>query len=123
MKKFRYAAVLLSLTLAACAPTSIVNTGAGLAQGTASTYGVVGNVFTFKNDAVPASAVRLILDGVDTQDTRCKQTEDKLTSCGLGDVPANGSTAALAFTGKIVSGSVTWRTPAGQVRALFILPQ
>ncbi|CAM3629644.1 hypothetical protein DESA109040_18145 [Deinococcus saxicola] len=65
----------------------------------------------------------LVLDGVTTTDPRCKATTDGITSCRLGDLPANGITQALAFTGKIVSGSVTWRTPEGKLRALPVVPQ
>lgn len=122
MKRF-YFPLITALLLASCAPTSIVNTGAGLAQNTAATYRLDADALTFYNDAVPASGVVLVLDGVASTDTRCKTTADKILACRLGDVPANGRTTALAFIGKMAGGSVTWRTPDGKPRGLFILPQ
>lgn len=115
--------ILLSgLALTSCAPTALVSTAAGAAQSTQASYTVAGGLFVLKNvDPVPALKIVVVLDGVTTRDPRCKATSDGITSCRLGDVPANGSTQALAFTGQIVSGSITWRTPEGKLRALPVL--
>ncbi|MBB6016824.1 hypothetical protein ACFP9V_19155 [Deinococcus radiopugnans] len=117
--------ILLSgVALTSCAPTALVGTAAGAAQSTQASYTAAGGLFMLKNaDPVPALKIVLVLDGVTTTDPRCNRTTDGITSCRLGDVPANGVTQALAFTGKIVSGSVTWRTPEGKLRALPVVPQ
>ncbi|MFK7601908.1 hypothetical protein ACI3L1_06815 [Deinococcus sp. SM5_A1] len=116
--------LLLSLPLAACAPTALVGTAAGAAQSTQASYTAAAGMFILKNaDPVPALKIVLVLDGVATTDPRCKATSDGITSCRLGDIPANGMTEALAFTGKIVGGSITWRTPEGKLRALPVVPQ
>lgn len=123
-KSLLLSTLLLSVTLAACAPTALVGTAAGVAQSTQASYTAAGGLFVMKNaDPVPALKIVLVLDGVTTTDPRCNRTTDGITSCRLGDVPANGNTQALAFTGKIVSGSVTWRTPEGKLRALPVVPQ
>lgn len=122
MKKILCIAV-LALPLAACAPTALVGTAAKAAQSTQASYTAQGGVFILKNaDPVDALKVVLVLDGVTVADPRCQATADGITSCRLGDVSANGMSAALAFTGKIASGSITWRTPDGKVRALPVIP-
>ncbi|GGO22329.1 hypothetical protein [Deinococcus humi] len=123
-KSLLLSTLLLSVTLVACAPTALVGTAAGVAQSTQASYTVAGGLFVLKNaDPVPALKIVLVLDGVTTTDSRCKVTSDGITSCSLGDVPANETTQALAYTGKIASGSITWRTPDGALRALPVVPQ
>lgn len=123
-KSLLLSALLVSVSLAACAPTALVGTAAGAAQSTQASYTAADGLFILKNaDPVPALKIVLVLDGVTTADSRCDRTTGGITSCRLGDVPPNGTTQALAFTGKIASGSVTWRTPEGKLRALPIVPQ
>lgn len=123
MKNILLSSLLLSLPLSACAPTALVNTAAGAAQGTQASYAADAGLFILKNaDAVPALKVILVLDGVTTEDARCKATTDGITSCRLGDVSANGLSEAVKFTGKIAGGSITWRTPDGKLRALAVVP-
>lgn len=112
--------IIMSLSLASCAPVAYVTQ---VAQGTRASYELSEGSFKLINDTVPATGIVLALDGVSTLDPRCKSTEDKIVTCRLGDLPANGISEVLRYTGKITNGSVTWKTPDGNIRGLLITPE
>lgn len=105
----------LSLPLVACQPI------VGQAQGTRANVAIASGALTFRNgDATPALKVVLTAEGITTTDPRCTATFDQITNCRLGDVAAGTNADPIAFTGALISGAVSWRTPEGRVRGLLL---
>ncbi len=119
MKRTLSLFILGSLALSACAP---VATGVKTVQKTQANYTITDGRFVLINDAVPANGIVLALDGVMTEDSRCKTDIDKITTCRLGDLAANASSIGVPYSGIILNGSVTWRVADGSPRGLLILP-